>query len=318
MRAYVLRRILTAVPLLLVISLICFALMSKAPGGPLARLQENPNVRAEDIEIQKRLLGLDKPWPVRYVIWLGKTVRGDFGVSYVTKQPVAGMIGERLAATLELMLTAFGVALSLGLTLGIVAALRRTSAADYLATLLTFVGISLPVFWLGLMAQVVFGARLGWLPVTGRLSPELAEPTLADFARHLVLPVSVLSLFYIASWSRYMRGSLIEVLSQDYVRTARAKGLGARTVVMKHAVRNALIPVVTIVALQVPGLFTGAIITETVFAWPGMGRFFYDGILKGDYPRLMAILVISSVLIVTFNLIADILYAVLDPRISYS
>lgn len=312
MRAYLIRRVLTAIPLLLVISIICFGLMQLAPGGPLARLQEDPRVRPEDIAIKKRLLGLDKPKPVQYALWLGRFVRGDFGESFVTKQPVAGMIGEKLEATFYLMVTSLMLALSVGLSLGIASALKRATGLDYLATLFAFVGISIPVFWLGLMSQIVFGAWLGWLPVTGA-----GGPGFGDIVRHLVLPVGVLSLLYMASWSRYMRGSLIEVMSLDYVRTARAKGLPARSVIMKHGVRNALIPVVTVVALQIPTLFTGAIITETVFAWPGMGRFFYDGVLKGDYPRLMAIFMISSFLIVAFNIIADVLYAVLDPRISY-
>jgi peptide/nickel transport system permease protein len=315
-RTYVIRRLLGAIPLLLAISMITFGLMSAAPGGPLARLQENPKVRPEDIEIKRKLLGLDKPMPVRYAIWLKKTVTGDFGESYVTNEPVLGMIAQRLPATLELMLTSFFLSLILGLGIGIWTALRRATLVDYVATFLSFVGISLPVFWFGLMAQVVFGVWLGWLPVTGRFSQGEAG-TVVDYLRHLVLPVVVLSLLYTASWSRFMRSSLIEVMSQDYVRTAWAKGLPRRRVVFRHGVRNALIPIVTVMAIQVPGLFTGAIITEAIFAWPGMGRLFYDGIQKGDYPRLMAILMISSTLIVLFNLIADVLYGVLDPRISF-
>jgi peptide/nickel transport system permease protein len=305
-----------AIPLLLVISMIVFGLMSAAPGGPLARMQENPRVRPEDIAIKRKLLGLDKPWPVRYVIWLKKTMTGDLGESYVTNEPVLGMIWHRVPATLELMLTSFFLSLLMGVGIGIWTALRRASAVDYAATLFAFVGISMPVFWFGLMAQVIFGVWLGWLPVSGRAT-QGAEGSFGDYILHLLLPVLVLSLLYTASWSRYMRSSLIEVMSQDYVRTAWAKGLPRRTVVFRHGVRNALIPIVTIMAIQVPGLFTGAIITEAIFAWPGMGRLFFDGVQKGDYPRLMAILMISSLLIVLFNLIADILYGLLDPRISF-
>lgn len=315
MKTYVLRRLLGAIPLLLAISAICFGLMHAAPGGPLARMMENPRVRPEDIEAMRKNLGLDKPVPVQYAMWIGRSVRGDFGDSYVTGQPVMAMIRERLPATLELMLTAFTFSLILGIGIGVVTGLRRATRVDYAATLLAFVGISLPVFWLGLMAQVVFGLWLDWLPVTGRMTT--GDGSFLDRLHHLVLPVLVLSLLYVSSWSRYMRGTLIEVLSQDYIRTARAKGLSGRAVVFKHAVRNALIPVVTVMCLQIPGLFTGAIITEAIFAWPGMGRLFYDGIQKGDYPRLMAILMISSALIVLFNLVADILYGILDPRISY-
>lgn len=316
MRNYILRRVLQAIPLLILISGICFGLMHLAPGGPLARMQENPRVRPEDIELLRKNLGLDKPLPVQYAVWAGKALRGDLGTSYVTGQPVLSMIAGRLPATMELMLTAFCLALAVGLTVGIVTGLRPSTKTDYLATLFSFIGISVPVFWLALMAQVLFGAHLKLLPVTGRFTVN-AEASLVDYLRHLVLPVSVLSLLYMASWSRYMRGTLIEVMSQDYIRTAWAKGLSRRVVVFRHGVRNALVPVVTIVAIQIPELFTGAIITESIFAWPGMGRLFYDGIQKGDYPRLMAILMVSSILIVAFNLIADVLYAILDPRISY-
>lgn len=315
MSTYVLRRLILAVPLLLFISLICFGLMNLAPGGPLAHLEGNPNIRPEDIAIKRALLHLDEPWPVRYVHWLGGILRhGDFGRSFATNEPVLSMIAGRLPATLELMLTAFAVSLVLGLSLGILAALRRAGPVDYAATLFAFIGISLPVFWLGLMAQLIFGVHLGWFPVEGPPQPGAG---LGAHVRHLALPVSCLSLLYLASWSRYARSSLLEVLSLDYVRTARAKGLPRRRVVLVHALRNALVPVVTVVALQVPTLFTGAIITETIFAWPGMGLLFYQGVEKADYPRLMAILVISSTLIVLFNLIADILHGLLDPRVSF-
>ncbi|MEM7249627.1 MAG: ABC transporter permease [Acidobacteriota bacterium] len=316
MRTYILRRLLQAIPLLLVISGICFALMHLAPGGPLAHLEGNPNIRAEDIEIQRKLLGLDRPLHEQYGRWLGGIVlRGDFGTSYKTGEPVLQMIRSKIPATIWLMGTAFLVALSVGLAVGIIAALRRAGALDYAATFFAFIGISLPVFWAGLMAQLIFGIRLGWLPISG--APDVDSPSVFDWFRHLVMPVLVLSLLYMASWSRYMRASLIESMTADHVRTARAKGLSTARVVLRHGVRNALIPVVTVIALQVPNLFTGAIITETVFSWPGMGRFFWDGINKGDYPRLMAILLISSSLIVVFNLIADFLYAALDPRIRY-
>ena len=246
MRTYVLRRLLGAIPLLLVISVICFSLMRLAPGGPLAHLEGNPNVRAEDIALKRKALGLDRPVAVQYVTWLKAMVlEGDFGTSFVTGEPVLGMILGRLPATMELMLVAFGISLSIGLAVGIASALKRASAGDYLATFLAFIGISIPVFWAGLMGQLVFAVWLGWLPIGGNEPSGVANPSLADYARHLVLPMTVLSLLYMASWSRYMRGSLVEVLSLDYVRTARAKGLGPGAVVIRHAVRNALIPVVT-------------------------------------------------------------------------
>ena len=316
MMTYALRRLLQAIPLLLVISMGVFALSHLAPGGPLARAAENPRVRPEDLALLKHSLGLDKPLWLQYGIWAGRALRGDLGVSWTTGEPVVRMIAQRLPATAELMLTAFLLSLTLGIGVGVVAALRRASALDYAVAAFSFVGISVPVFWLALMAQLLFGVRWKLLPVTGRES--LDGGGFGDHLAHLVLPVLVLSFLYMASWSRYMRGTLIEVLSQDYVRTAWAKGLSRTRVVFRHGVRNALIPVVTIVALEIPQLFTGAIITEAIFAWPGMGRLFYDGILKGDYPRDMAILMVASFLIVVFNLIADLMYAVLDPRISYS
>ncbi|MBI2568528.1 MAG: ABC transporter permease [Candidatus Schekmanbacteria bacterium] len=319
MGAFVLRKALGAIPLLIAISAICFGLVRLAPGGPLARLEGLPNVRAEDIELKKKALGLDLPLPVQYGAWLVRIgLRGDLGRSFVTGEPVAAMIIGRLPATLELMSAAFLLAIAMGMSAGVMSAVRAGKALDYALTFLALVGISLPVFWIGLMAQVLFSVELGWLPAGGRAG--VTEATAASFSarlRHLVMPASVLSLLYMSSWSRYMRASLLGVLAQDYIRTARAKGLGETAVVARHGVRNALIPVVTIVALQLPTLFTGAIITETIFSWPGMGLLFYDGVLKGDYPRVQAILLVSSVLIVTFNLAADLLYAVLDPRIAY-
>lgn len=314
---YIARRLLQSIPLLLVISAICFTLMNLAPGGPLAHLESNPEISAEDIARKRALLGLDRPLPIQYGLWLKRMlIEQDFGESFQTKRPNLEMIAERIPATLELMLTAFALALSVGLVLGVCSAVWRATVGDYFATLFAFIGISIPVFWLGQMAQLVFGVKLHWLPITGRATPGMA-PNFGDHLSHLVMPVCVLSLLYMASWSRYMRGSLVEVLSQDYIRTARAKGLAPLAVLLRHGVRNALIPVVTIVALQVPSLFMGAIITETIFAWPGMGNLFYEGILNGDYPLLMAILVISSTLIVVFNLIADVLYGLLDPRIAF-
>ncbi len=316
MRDYVVKRLLQAGPLILCISVVCFALMHLAPGGPLATLENNPDVRPEDVAIKRKLLGLDEPLPVQYLIWLKRTATGDLGTSFVTGEPVLGMILGRVPATLELMLTAFAIALSLGLAIGIAGALRRAGALDYAVTFFAFIGISIPVFWLGLIAQIVFAVKLGWLPTSGRLTVG-AAPSVGDLVLHLILPATVLSLLYLSSWSRYVRSSLIEALGQDYVRTARAKGQRERVVVLRHALRNALIPFVTVVALQVPSLFTGAVITEAVFGWPGMGSLFLDGVEKGDYPRSMGILLISSSLIVLFNLIADVLYGVLDPRIRY-
>ncbi|MFN7975714.1 MAG: ABC transporter permease [Acidobacteriota bacterium] len=317
MPTYVLRRLLGAIPLLLVISLICYSMMALAPGGPTAMLSQNPSIRPQDIEQIRKNFGLDRPVHVRYVKWLGRIVlHGDLATSYKTGRPVAEMIGERIPATLELMTVAFSISLCAAFVLGILSAVFRYTFFDFLVTLGSYVGISLPSFWFGLLAMLVFAQKLQWLPSAGRYSLG-GEPTWSDMAAHLVLPAMVLGLLEIASWSRYLRSSLLEVLHLDYMRTARAKGLTALRVVLHHGVRNALIPFVTVVTLQIPSLFTGAIITETIFAWPGIGRLYLEAISFRDYTVLMGILMISSTLIVLSNLLADILYAVLDPRISY-
>ncbi len=316
MRRYIFRRILHSIPLLLIISIICFSLMHLAPGGPTALFAQNPKIRAEDIQRIRRNFGLDQPVPIQYLKWLKSVMLGDWGYSFVTGQPVTKMILERVPATLELMIGAFILSIILGVAIGILSAVKQYSFFDYIATLGSFFGFSMPVFWFALMMIFIFAGLLRWLPSAGMYTIGM-DFSLIDRIRHLIMPTIVLSLLYIASWSRYMRSSLLEELCKDYVRTAKAKGLSERVVVLKHAVRNSLIPVVTVVALQIPSLFTGAIITETIFAWPGMGRLFYDSVTRQDYTVLMGILMIASALIVLFNLIADILYAWLDPRIRY-
>jgi peptide/nickel transport system permease protein len=232
----------------------------------------------------------------------------------VTGEPVIEMILQRLPATLELMGAAFLLAFLFGLSGGIIAALKRYTKFDSAIMLVTLFGISIPVFWLGLMSMMLFTVKWRLLPSTGMFA--LGVPfSVADHLRHLLMPSLVLSLLFIASWSRYMRASLSDVLSLNYVNVARAKGASRSSVIFKHAVRNAAIPVLTVIALNLPALFTGSIITETIFAWPGMGRLFYDGLLRQDYTRLMGIIFMASALIALLNLIADTIYGVLDPRI---
>lgn len=317
MATYVVRRLIGAIPLLFVISLICYFMMALAPGGPTAMLSQNPSIRPRDIEQIRKNFGLDKPIHVRYVKWLGRIVlHGDLSISYKTGRPVADMIGERIPATLELMTVAFLISLLAAFFLGILSAVFRYSLFDFLVTFGSYVGISMPSFWFGLLAMLVFAQKLRWLPSAGRYTIGGGK-TLGDLAVHLVLPSMVLGLLEIASWSRYLRSSLLEVLDLDYMRTARAKGLSGFRVVMHHGVPNALIPFVTVVTLQLPNLFTGAIITETIFAWPGIGRLYFDAIQFRDYSVLMGVLLISSALIVLSNLLADVLYGFLDPRISF-
>jgi peptide/nickel transport system permease protein len=318
MLRFFIKRLLAVVPLVLLVSLICFALMQATPGGPTSVLSENPMMGPEDAARVRSNFGFDRPVLVQYVFWLKRVIfHGDFGHSHVTGEPVLQMIAQRLPATLELMGAAFLLAFLLGLSGGILAALRRYTRFDSAIMLVTLFGISIPVFWLGLMSMMLFTVKWRLLPSTGMFS--LGMPFSAvDHIRHLLMPAMVLSLLFIASWSRYMRASLSDVLSMNYVNVARAKGVSGTGVVFRHAVRNAAIPVLTVIALNLPALFTGSIITETIFAWPGMGRLFYDGLLRQDYTRLMGIIFIASALIALLNLIADTIYGILDPRIRFA
>lgn len=312
------KRLLEIVPLIFVVSLICFALMQATPGGPTAMLSQNPMVKPDDLARIRANFGIDEPVIVQYFMWLKRVVLyGDFGNSYVTGEPVSEMIRQRMPATLELMGSAFLLAFLFGISGGIFAALKRYTKLDSIITLFALVGISIPIFWMGLMSMMLFTVKFRMLPSAGMFS--LGEPfSIIDHLRHLLMPSLVLSLLFVASWSRYMRASLSEVLQMNYIDVARAKGASNGSVIFKHAIRNAAIPVLTVIALNLPALFTGSIITETIFAWPGMGRLFYDGLLRQDYTRLMGIIFIASILIAFLNLIADTIYGILDPRIRYA
>ena len=316
MTTYILRRVLQMVPLLFGISIILFAVIQAAPGGPEGSLSETGRfIDPEVIEAYRERLGVDQPVHIQYVRWLTAAVTGDLGVSFSTTRPVLAMIVERLPATLELMASAFFFAAVVAVGLGIFSAVRQYSLFDHFGTGLSFVGIAMPVFWFALILQFVFAVKLGWLPVSG--TETVGDTSLSDHLRHLILPGFVLSVRYIAGWSRYLRASLLGVLKADFVRTARAKGLPERIVIGVHAVRNALIPVISIMALNLADLFSGAVITETIFAWPGIGRLFVQAMFARDYPLLMGILLMGSVMVIVFNLLADIAYGVLDPRIRY-
>jgi peptide/nickel transport system permease protein len=318
MARYTLKRLLAIAPLVFLVSLICFALMQATPGGPTGMMSQNPMVKPEDTARIRANFGFDQPMIVQYGMWLKRVVvHGDFGNSYVTGEPVMKMIWQRLPATLELMGSSFLLAVLFGISAGIVAALKRYSRYDSVMTLVALVGISIPVFWLGLMSMTLFTVKWRLLPSGGMFT--LGMPfSVIDHLRHLLMPSLVLSLLFVASWSRYMRASLTDVLTQNYIDVAYAKGASRGSVVFKHAVRNAAIPVITIIALNLPALFTGSIITETIFAWPGMGRLFYDGLLRQDYTRLMGIIFIASTFIALLNLLADTIYGILDPRIRYA
>jgi peptide/nickel transport system permease protein len=316
MANYITRRLLQMLPLMVGISIVVFGLIQAAPGGPEAALLSSGRfVDPSVVEAYRVKLGVDQPLPVQYVRWATAAVTGDLGLSYSTTRPVALMIAERLPATLELMGSAFLLAAFLAAIIGFASALRPHSWIDLLGTGTAFVGIAMPVFWLGLILQLGFAVELGWLPVSG--THTVGTSSLADHLLHLVLPAVVLASRYVASWSRYFRASLIAVLESDYVRTARAQGLRESRVLFVHAVRNALAPVVSAMALGLADLVSGAVITETVFAWPGIGRLFVQAMFARDYPVLMGVLLMGSLSVIAFNLLADVLYGLLDPRIRY-
>ncbi len=323
MYKYLLRRTLQALPLLLVISVILFGLINAVPGGLMTAYENRDDITPEDYARLRAKYGLDQSVPEKYAKWLRNAVTGDWGTSFVSKRAVMDEIKDRLPNTLLLMGLALLVTLAIAIPLGIFSALRQYSFLDHILTGLTFAGQSLPVFWFGLLLIIVFAVELK-APGTGKpllpgagMSTSGAAYSLIDRIRHLILPVTMLSAVSAAGYMRYMRSSMLETINQDYVRTARGKGLREKQVINRHALRNALIPLVTLIALDLPSLFNGAIFTETIFAWPGMGRLFLDAAYKTDYPVLMALLMINTVLIVVSNLLADVVYAFLDPRIRY-
>lgn len=314
MTGYVLRRLIQLVPLLVGISIVIFAVIQAAPGGPEgALLSAGRFVDPAVIDAYRARLGVDQPVPVQYLKWMGATLTGDLGQSFATARPVFDMIVERLPATIELMGTAFLMAALIAGVAGGVGGLRPGSWADRLTTGASFFGMAVPIFWLGLVVQLVFGVTLGWLPVSG--THTVGASSLGDHLAHLVLPAAVLSSRYVASWSRYFRSSLIDAGTADHVRTAHAKGLTVGMVRRGHVLRNALGPVVSVMTVNLAELFAGAVVTETIFAWPGIGRLFIQAMFTRDYPVLMGVLLLGSVAVVVMNLIADLVYGRLDPRV---
>ncbi len=317
MGRYTLRRLMQMVPLLLGISIIIFAIIQAAPGGPETIFFESGRfIDPTIIESYRRRLGLDQPVYVQYFRWIFAALTGDLGVSFSTSRPVTVVILERLPATLQLMVAAFIVAAVIAIPMGVLSAVKQYSFIDFLGTSFSFLGIAMPVFWFGLILQLVFSVKLGWLPTSGRVT--VGQESFASYAQHLILPGTVLALRYVAGWSRYMRSSLLNVIRTNYILAARAKGVREIKLIWVHAMKNALIPVVSVMALDLAGLFSGAVITETIFSWPGIGRLFVQAMFGRDYPLLMGILMMGSFMVVIFNLLADLLYGWLDPRISYS
>ncbi len=300
MRKFVLNRLLQIIPLLLGISLLSFLVTRLAPGDPTA-LFIDPNIDPLELARVRANWGLDQPIFIQYLVWLKNALLLDFGRSYTTGLPVITEIGERLPMTLLLMISSFILTLLITIPVGVISAVKKNSWFDNLFTFISFAGMAIPTFWLGLMLMLVFSVKLHWLPAVGNLA----------------LPLITMTIGSLAGLTRYQRGAMLEVLNQEYIRVARAKGLPERVVIFKHALRNALLPTITILGLSLPDLFGGAFVIETIFAWPGMGRLGVQAIFQRNYPTIMGIVMLSAILIIVGNLLADIAYAIVDPRIRY-
>lgn len=318
MTKYIIRRLLIAIPILIGITIIDFALINLAPGDPIdAMIDPTAPVNVGSQEILREQMGLNKPLPIRYGIWLRELVSGNMGYSYVKNVSVAERIGNRLGATLWLTSAALFISVAIGIPLGILSALNQYSWLDYLLTIFSFLGISVPSFFLALAGIYIFSLKLGLLPPFGMVSLRSELPRTLDILYHLILPATVLGLGGIGSLMRFARTSMLEIVSMDYVVTARSKGLSESVIVWGHALRNALIPLITILGLRLPGLFGGSVIIESVFSWPGIGQLAIESITDRDYPQIMGLLLITAILILIANLLTDILYAYADPRIRY-
>lgn len=328
MNRYIIRSILIALPTILGISFVIFAVLSLAPNDPMSQFALNPAIPIEVRENIKRSLGLDQPWPIRYVKWVWALVTtGDFGQSFSSRLPVMKLIGQRLPATLWVLGTAFLISVILAVPIGIISAVKQYSLFDHLVSAFAFIGFSVPTFFTGVLLILLFSVKLHWLPF-------IYDSTLCEFSfmaekscfspdyfggmlKQSIMPIMVLALFETATLARYVRASMLENLPLDYVRTARAKGIAEWFVVFRHAFRNSMIPVVTLLALSVPGVFGGALITEQIFRVPGIGSLLIASLETSDTPVIMGVTFIFGVLVVLFNLVADIVYGFLDPRIKY-
>ncbi len=323
MSTYLIRRTLQAIPLLLILSVLLFLLVRAAPGGPLAQAERNPNITPAQLQQVRARLGLDQPLYLQYARWIGGVLQGDLGQSIKSNRPVATMIGERIPNTLLLVGIAFLLTLLIAIPLGAFSARHQYSRFDYLVTTLTFAGQSAPIYWFGLMSILIFYLWLenpftgGPLLPAGGMQSLTGPKGFGDLIWHLILPVGTLCLSWVAWYSRFFRASMLEVLNADYVRTARAKGLPERNVTYLHALRNAIMPLITMIALDFPTMFAGALFVETIFSWPGMGRLFWDAARGRDYPVLLGVILVNAGLIVVANILADLCYAMIDPRVRY-
>lgn len=313
MARFLLYRLLQNLVLLVLVSMVGYGVLHLAPGGPLSQFALTPGMTQAELARLAEQMGLNRPLPVQYWDWFTRLLVGDWGESFRDNQPVLDKVLTHLGPTLELIVASTLIAVLLGSWIGILGAIRRYSLFDYLATIGAMVALSIPTFWFGLVVIYIFSLQLGILPSGNRTT--VGDGSFLDWLHHLIAPALVLSLVTVAIWSRYMRSSMMEVVNQDYIRTARAKGAPERVVLIRHAVRNAILPMISVLAVQLPTLLSGALVTETVFTWPGLGRLFIDSLGYRDYPVVMGILMFSAVFVLLANWIADILYAVVDPRI---
>jgi peptide/nickel transport system permease protein len=322
MSAYIIRRLIGLPPLIIGITLVTFLLIHATPGSPVDDLKLTPEIKEEDLQNIKRTLGIDRPLHEQYIVWIAQLAQGDLGISLKTYQPVRKELFERLPNTLLLTVSALLVALLLAIPMGVIAALRRNSWIDHLTTIFSTLGQSVPAFWLGLILIIVFAVQfkvwgLPSLPSGGtRTLPNGGD--LADRLKHLILPVIALAVAQMATWARYIRSQMLEVIRQDYVRTARAKGLTDQAVVLRHAFRNAVLPLITLIGLTIPNLFGGAVIIEAIFGWPGIGSLVINAAGNRDYTVVMGTVLFISIVTVLSNLLADICYGIADPRIRYT
>lgn len=313
MPAFLLKRLMQSVMLLVIVSIIGFVVLNLIPGGPMAQYALDPGMTQEDMNRLAEQLGLNRPLWVQYLDWIWRLVQGDWGTSFRDGSPVLDVIGRHVFATLLLMGSSTVIAVAIGTWIGIRGATHRYSTFDYLATVGAMIALSIPTFWFGLIGIYVFSLKLGWLPAGNMYT--IGDGSVLNYLHHLIMPSTVLALVHIAIWSRFMRAATLDAISQEFVKTARAKGVGERRVILKHVVGNALLPMITLAGVQLPSLLTGALVTETVFTWPGMGRLFLDSLGYSDYPVVMGLLIFSAILTIAGNLIADIVVALVDPRI---
>jgi len=313
MLMYTLRRLWQSVILLLLVSLIGFLILNLTPGGPLSQYTLSPGVTKETLDRIAEQMGLNRPLPVQYADWLWKLLQGDWGASYRDGRKVLDVIFGHLGATLLLMVGSTFLAIFIGTWVGVHTALRRGSLFDYIATIAAMVALSIPTFWFGLVMIYIFSLELQWFPAGNMYT--IGDGSLSDYLWHLVLPSVVLALVNVAIWSRYMRSAILDVITQDFIKTARAKGLTGRRILVKHVLGNAMVPMITLAGIQLPTILSGALVTETVFTWPGMGRLFLDSLGYNDYPVIMGLLMFSAILVLIGNFVADLCVAFVDPRV---